>query len=46
MATERAIPVTFAAGSGDGLSCEMSLAPLGIYNLYLHAVAQIDPALN
>lgn len=44
--SERAIAVTIAPRSADGASQELSLAPLGIHNFYLRAVAQVDPGLN
>ena len=44
--SERAIAVTIAAAPADGSSSDLSLAPLGIHNFYLHAVVQFDPTLN
>jgi DnaJ-class molecular chaperone len=43
--SERTITLTFTADSA-GMPSDLSLVPLGIHNLYLQAIVQIDPLLN
>jgi molecular chaperone DnaJ len=43
--SERTIALTFTADS-VGVPSDLSLVPLGIHNLYLRAIVQIDPTFN
>jgi DnaJ-class molecular chaperone len=43
-ASERSVALFITDESSDGASLELSLAPLGIYNFYLHAAVQLGPS--